>query len=242
MVAIDDKGFKFKIGWLYSSDAEFIIYKLDESFIGVYEIESKYITPSGRIPYSVMNNVGRYNKMAGKKCIVNIYDGNFIKSDMSVPNFGEFVQEGIEIRHIQEKTLSDIKRHNSTKVTMVVYAIDYLHEIPNVYPACNYYDIMDTRLVYTEKGDNVKNVDNNRIVSNSTKNVNKLEKCTPPIVLDRPINLSFKTILECVGLYDKLSAIDNLFHSIGMLLKSNNLDNAFWGQFFSTVNTIMKTI
>ena len=242
MVAIDDKGFKFKIGWLYSSDAEFIIYKLDESFIGVYEIESKYITPSGRIPYSVMNNVGRYNKMAGKKCIVNIYDGNFIKSDMSVPNFGEFVQEGIEIRHIQEKTLSDIKRHNSTKVTMVVYAINYLHEIPNVYPACNYYDIMDTRLVYTEKGDNVKNVDNNRIVSNSTKNVNKLERCTPPIVLDRPINLSFKTILECVGLYDKLSAIDNLFHSIGMLLKSNNLDNAFWGQFFSTVNTIMKTI
>ena len=56
---------------------------------------------------------------------------------MSVPNVGEFVQKGIEIRHIQEKTLSDIKRHNSTKVTMVVYAFDYLHEIPNVYPACN---------------------------------------------------------------------------------------------------------
>ena len=50
MVAIDDKGFKFKIGWLYSSDAEFIIYKLDESFIDANEIESKYRTPSGRIP------------------------------------------------------------------------------------------------------------------------------------------------------------------------------------------------
>lgn len=242
MVAIDDKGFKFKIGWLYSADAEFIIYKLDESFVGVYEVDCKYITGDRRIPYSALGGVGNYNIMAGKKCVVNIYDENFIKSDMSVPNFGEFVQEGLVLHHLQDRTLSDIDKHNSSKVTMVIYTINYFHEIPNVYPACNYYDIMDTRLVYVENGDNVKNVDNNRIVSNSTKNVNGLEKCTPPIVLDRPINLSFKTILKCVGLFDKLSSIDNLFHSVGMLLKTNNLNDAFWGQFFSTIGTITKTV
>ena len=32
-VAVDDKGFKFKVGWTYSSDVEFIIYKLDECSI-----------------------------------------------------------------------------------------------------------------------------------------------------------------------------------------------------------------
>ena len=84
MIAMDDKGFKFKIGWLYSSDVEFIIYKLDESMVYKCTVDAGHIT-SGIIPYSALGDVGDKSLLNNTKCLVNIYDPNFIKTVVTVP-------------------------------------------------------------------------------------------------------------------------------------------------------------
>ena len=230
-VAIDDKGFKFKIGWLYSSDVEFIIYKLDESFVSKCVIDSMYIKHNTTIPYSVLKL--DKNVMYGKRCMLNIYDPNFIKTVHSVPNFGTFTEQGLVINNLQQKTVNDVENNMSKNVHVVVYVFKYFHEIPNVYPAINYYDIMDTRRVFTDEHDNVTDVKENMIVSNSTSNINNLEICTPPIVLDRSVNMSFNTILSCINLHDRLMSFEKVFHTIGQELQKE-LDN---GMFVTNVVT-----
>lgn len=217
-VAIDDKGLKFKIGWLYSTDVEFIIYKLDEAIVKSFDVRSSVITNDQFIPYSG-NNID--SSLIGRRCIVNIYDKNFVRTSMSVPNFGEFTEDGLKLINLQDRTIKNIENNKSTSVTVVVYVLKYLHELPNVYPAVNYYDIMDTRRVFTDDDKNVSNVDGDRILSNVTNNVNKLEVCTPPIVLDRPVNLSFKTILDCLDLYGEMMEFEKTFRSVGSAIRNN---------------------
>ena len=237
-IAVDDKGFKFKIGWLYSTDAEFIIYKLDEAFTYKCEISSEYLMRDDMIPYDVLGNIKTMIDPIGKNCLVNIYDKNFIKTIPSVPNFGTFNDEGLVLKHLQQKTVDDIKRNKTKTVTIVVYAFKYIHEVPNVYPAVNYYDIMDSRRVFTEDHDNVLDVEGNRILSSSTKNVNELEVCTPPIVLDRPINLSFKTILSCLGMYDSLICYEKTFRGIGAALQTELTNTTFKNNVANVINAM----
>lgn len=219
-VAIDDKGFKFKIGWPYSSDVEFIIYKLDESNIYSKEISSKLIYDNV-IPYEEMS-INRDDAI-NKKCIINIYDKRFTKTSPSVPNFGIFTEKGLEIRNIQSTTVRTIERQKSNMIMVDIYAIKYLHEIPNLYPAVNYYDIMDSRRVYDERYENITDIDGNKIISTSTKNINQLEKCTPPITLDRDVHYSFNTICACIGMYDYMIKFESEFKTVGNDLLSSSL-------------------
>lgn len=229
-IAVDDKGFKFKIGWLYSTDCEFIIYKLDESMVSHYTIDSKFITQNNSdgeryIPYGVLDYHFPNKEFIGKRCLVDIFDKNYIKTIASVPNFGVFNEKGLMLPNIQNRTIENINKCKSKNVDVVIYSFKHIHEVPNVYPAVNYYDIMDSRLVYTDSHLKVDSFDGKRVVSTSTKNVNELETCTPPIVLDKPVNLSFSTILECLGLYDNLIQFEKTFKNIGSILVIQNISN-----------------
>ena len=221
-VAVDDKGFKFKVGWTYSSDVEFIIYKLDECSIIRSKVNVSNIKKSF-IPYSELNNVITKENVLNKKCMINIFDESYSKTIPSVPNFGEFKQQGFYISNIQKRTLDDITRHNSKTVDVIIYTFNYLHEVPNVYPAINYYDMMDSRIIKTEDNDNVKDVYNRNIVSSDTNNKNKLEITTPPIVIDRSVNVSFKTISSCLSLKRNMMNLERLIHHIGQELNKDNI-------------------
>lgn len=235
-VAIDDKGFKFKIGWLYSADVDFVIYKLDESVVYKCSIPAQYIINKQIIPFKILNNINQKIDVNNQNCLINIYDPDFLKTVPSVPNFGTFNDEGLVISNIQSKTIDDLKRNASDNVNIVIYGIKYFHEIPNVYPAINYYDIMDSRRVMTDNELNVKNVDGKQIVATASDNINELEVETPPIIIDRPINISFKTILNCLDLYENMMKFDKTFRDIGALLINFDLNQT------TLFNKIIKPI
>ena len=206
LIAIDDKGFKFKAGWPYASDVDFIVYKLDHSTVVSRTLNVSDITSGKPIPYSVLNV---NNDLNGMKCIVNLYDNNFIKTTPSVPNFGIFTDEGFVIRNLQGKTIETFDRQKTSTVSIDIYALKFFHEIPDLYPAVNYLDIMDTRLVYDEKYERIKTPEGRRVIASTTSNINYLETCTPPIAIDRNTTYSFDIIISCLSLYDDLIKFNN---------------------------------
>ena len=206
LIAIDDKGFKFKVGWPYASDVDFIVYKLDHSTVVSRTLNVADITSGKPIPYSVLNV---NNDLNGMKCIVNLYDNNFIKTTPSVPNFGIFTDEGFVIRNLQGKTIETFNRQKTSTVSIDIYALKFFHEIPDLYPAVNYLDIMDTRLVYDEKYERIKTPEGRRVIASTTSNINYLETCTPPIAIDRNTTYSFDIIISCLSLYDDLIKFNN---------------------------------
>lgn len=225
-IAIDDKGFKFKIGWPYSSDVDFIIYKLDESIIFSRELPSKQLyNTDGIIPYSTLGNIVK-DDVVGKKCIINIYDKRFVKTTPSAPNFGIFTDKGLEIRNLQQITINTIDRQSTDTITMDIYAIKYLHEVPDTYPAVNYHDIMESRHVLTERHEYVKNTNGDNILVSNTNNINHLETCTPPIVLDRNVHYSFDIMRSCVTMYDSMMEYEKDLKTVGshILMDSWNYD------------------
>lgn len=220
-VAIDDKGFKFKVGWGYSSDVEFIIYKLDKSNLISREINVKSLYRESIISYDSLNI--NKDSFINQRCIINIYDKRFAKSSSSAPNFGIFTDKGLEIRNIQNKTISTLENQLTNVVNIDIYTIKYFHEIPNVFPAVNYYEIMDSQYVYDERYENISDVNGNLVISSNTQNINNLEKCTPPITLDRDVHYSFNVICACVGMYDYMIKFENDFKKVGNDLLESEL-------------------
>ena len=203
MVAIDDKGFKFKVNWPYDyKECYFIIYKLDSS--KVYITKTTYddlISDTSKIQI----NCPDANNQC---CIVNLYDANYSRTNPTVPNFGILTKNALRLMNIQDKTLLDFERLRTKEISVVIYALKYFHEIPNLYPAVNYYDIIDTRRIYDETGATVLEDGKKSIVyGSSTTEINDLEICTPPIVLDRNATTSFSTIVNCIKLRDNI--VDN---------------------------------
>lgn len=251
MIAMDDKGFKFKIGWLYSSDVEFIVYKLDESMVYKCTVDTGHIA-SGMIPYSALGDIGDKSLLNNTKCLVNIYDPNFVKTVATVPNFGVFNKNGFDIRSIQKRTLTSIDNHNSKKLNVTIYALKYLYEVPNVYPAVNYYDITDSRRIFTDKTEHIVDINENKLLASSTTDINNLDVCTPPISLDRSTNLSFTTIVSCLCMYDELMKYESVFKSIGDVISMPNITyeifvdkivlqlNLIYMQLFNIYKTYMR--
>jgi len=233
-VAIDDKGFKFKVGWPYASDVDFIVYKLDHGRMISNNISPDYVK-KGLIPYDVLGGVGK--EMLGLKCIINVFDPLFIKTTSSVPNFGIFTEKGLEIRNLQRATSDMIDRLSSSNVTVDVYALKFFHEIPNLYPAINYYDIMDTRNVYDEKSESIKTTEGHNVVATPSKNINKLEVCTPPICLDRDVSYSFDIITRCLSMYDDMMSYESDLIRVGQELLYGNQDS-----FMDTFKPILQKI
>ena len=215
-VALDDKGFKFKIGWPFDyKNCDFIIYKFDDSLVHHFTVNADDIISGKTIG---IDNIGIND--GTHRCLVNIYDKNFIRTGSSVPNFGTLSSSGLKIINIQQRTLDNIELQKSKTLDVVVYSLKYFNEVPNVYPAVNYYDIVDTRRVFTETEEKVTDEDGKYILSSSTTDVNELEICTPPIVLDRPVALSFRTIVGCLSLRENMMKYSSIFQKTGMRLSS----------------------
>ena len=220
MVAIDDKGFKFKINWPYDhKECYFVIYKLDSS--KVYITHTTYediINNTSMIPVNCPDAFGQ-------NCIVNLYDANYSRTNPTVPNFGTLTKGVLRLINLQQQTLNDFERLRTKEVTVVVYAFKYLHEVPNLYPAVNYYDIVDTRKVYSEAGDRILDGDKlSHVLSSSTTDINELNICTPPIVLDRNATTSFTTIIGCLKLRDNIVSNYETFKRIGTIISTAKID------------------
>ena len=221
-IAIDDKGFKFKIPWNGFYDAEFIIYKLDNSFIinGEYDAADIINNDDGQLILPI-----DYDNDCVMNCIVNIYDPAFGNNNVnSVVNFGILKKNQLIINNLQRKTINDLKTFKSGTVKIIVYAIKYFNEVYGLYPGVNYYDILDSRNVYTDNGNVVRvddNGDDNIIRAVDANNINEMEICTPPITLNRTSKTSFTIIqncfLYCNDLYtlnDNIGDIVNLIEHI----------------------------
>ena len=216
LVAIDDKGFKFKIGWPYDyKECKFIVYKLDKS--KVYTTRVKYedlINNTGFIKFDCKD-------AGGERCIINLYDSRYAKTTPTVPNFGILDKDGIRILNLQKYTLEMFERLKTVEVDVVVYALKYLFEVPGLYPAVNYYDLVDTHKVYTENGDNV--VGDGDVYASSTTDLNDLNVCTPPIVIDKNTTPSYVTIVKCLRLKDDMYEMRDDIRKIGITLSKGNI-------------------
>ena len=240
-IAIDDKGFRFKVGWPYASDVDFIVYKLDNCKVFSVEVN----------PYNIRNNTLTYSMLGinnsyvkGMKCILNIHDKRFEKTVATVPNFGIFNDTGLFISNLQKETVSMFERQNSTSVTLDIYAIKFLHEVPNIYPAVNYYDIMETRGIYNERYEKIKTPEGYRVVATNTNNINYLETCTPPICLDRSTKNSFKIVIKCLSIYDDMMQYSQNVSDIGQgILYGSQVDfDTKWKPLASKVYSNLKDI
>lgn len=223
-VAIDDKGFKFKVRWGYTSDVDFIIYKLDDAFVfkcdvSMNEFQTMKIRKSS-LPKEIYtkHGNGRY------KCIINAYDNRFKSSVLGVCNFGILDNSGLTFTNLQNKTINTLQKNGTQTVTMVVYVLKYFQEVPNLYPAINYYDMIFGGKIYTDKHDNVVDINDNVIYGYETSHNNGLEICTPPICLDRNSNVTFGAISTCLQMEDKLMSMkkdmSNMFSIISFRFKN----------------------
>lgn len=220
-VAIDDKGFKFKVGWPYDyQSCYFVIYKLDAC---------KVLTTTTTYQ-ALLDNTSHIDLYCddakGMPCIINLYDPNYSKTAVSVPNFATLDKGGLTIHNLQQKTLDDFEKMKTKNINVTVYALKYLHEVPDLYPAVNYYDIVDTRRVYVDSGDRVVDGENkSQVYGSNTTEVNELEICTPPIVLDKSASTSFSTIVDCLRLRDNMIEVYDIIKKIGLKLSSGNVDS-----------------
>lgn len=190
MVALDDKGFHFKVKWVEPYDCEFVIYKLDKTVIATTTATRRSIENNPVINVSGI--------LAGTKCIVDIYDPSI--NDNSAPNFGIVSENGVKISSLQF-TKSTIGRGDTIEMNVIVYGIKYLYEVPNVYPSVNYYDMMREQPVYTKDG--LVSTDAGRVIGR-VQNISADTLCTPPIAIDRPVIDSFDTIISCVHMRERL--------------------------------------
>lgn len=222
LVAISDKGFKFKVGWPYASDVDFIVYKLDHATMISTKCDASKIMNNMTIPYDALGISN--NSLNGLKCLINVYDSRFTRTSPSIPNFGMFNEEGLVIKNLQPLTSDTIQRQKTTSVSLDIYALKFFHEVPDLYPAVNYVDLLDNRVVYDERYEYIKTPAGNRVVASSTQNINYLETCTPPIAIDRNTTYSFDIIIDCLSLYDDLMKFKDLMTNTGQCLLYGNAE------------------
>lgn len=214
-IAIDDMGFKFKIAWLNpendnpDGDIEFIIYKLDT-------VKTCNITFDASVFEESDNPIISYNDIDGLdgpignvingnvKCIMNIYNPDDINGARVVPNFGLFTENGLKIEGLQNYTREYYTKHKLATAHVIVYALKYLNEVPNVFPAVNYYNILTNQKAYTEKEENVVDLNGTRIVVSSQYENDTFPICTPPIAIDRDALESFQIMKDCVNLRSRM--------------------------------------
>lgn len=223
-VGISEQGFRFKIGWRYSADVEFIVMKLDESCVFDREIETSKISPERVLSYGDLKiDPGR---VLGSNCIVQISDRDIRKSISIAPNFGYFTEDGLQIPNMQKKTTNDLINYKSTNAKIRIYVIKYLREVPGIFPAVNYYDMMSAKPVYTESYQHVVDGSGKRVLLQDQHVDDTLPICTPPISLSRVSqdDNRHSVIYNCYHIRDELEYVGNLVHHLGAM--ANNPSQA----------------
>lgn len=216
-VGLSDTGFIFRIGWRVSVPADIIIYMLDDCYTHNIKVPVDNIV-SGFIS---KDKFKRLSSSSYKKCFVDIYDDRYSKTLCSIPTFGEFDSNNNLNLITQNPMITELINTKASEVNVIIYEFKFIHEVPNIYPAVNYYDILDSRIIYTDD-DFVNDYDGAAVYSTSTE-INNFEICTPPIVLDRPIDLSFQTVKNCIGLRDTLLRYADDFVYFGNTLRNDDI-------------------
>ena len=210
-VAIDDKGFHFKIGWGKGYDVNFIIYKID--IAKVIDINTTTsVVQKGLIPYDTSNCV------FGDKCIINIFDNARKEFVRSIPNFGTIEKDGIKINGLQGKTITEITRFGVTDCRVIVYIPKFILELPNTYPAVNFCDMLYHHPITTENGDDVYTSDGKLVIGRTNDYNDDIPTCTPPICVDRSASTSFDVILDVVNMENQMLTYEKNFIDIGITI------------------------
>lgn len=213
-VGVDDKGFHFKIGWQRVEDVKFGIYKLDASRVLTCEMNTQQFVSNHTIPLELFN-VNDIKIWIGCKCIVQFTDQTLRKDLQICPNFGMITSDGLKVINLQQKTLNDLSLFRSQNAHVRVYVIQYLHELPNVYPALNYYDMLGSRYVYDSKYNHITNDDGGYIRTQDSIVENTHDVCTPPISLDHKSVDAFYIIRDCYNMIQSLRGMNDTVLQIG---------------------------
>ena len=216
-VGISEQGFRFKIGWRYSADVEFLIMKLDESCVFDRNVDTSKITPERVLTYADLNiEPGR---VMGNNCIVQISDSVVRKSVTIAPNFGYFTQDGLQIPNMQKKTIDDLINYKSSTAKIRIYVVKYLREVPGIFPAVNYYDMMSAKPVYTESYNHVVDGSDKQVILQDEHVDVTLPICTPPISLSHVAqdDNRHSVIYECYHIQDDLEYIGSRIHRLGAM-------------------------
>ncbi len=217
-VGIDEKGFRFKIPWNQTADPNFTIYKLDSSKVASAIVSANDIKNEQLIPFTSFQT--DMTKWIGCNCIVEISDPKYNKNILIAPNFGCVEKNGFRIIHVQNRTLSDMTNYRSGSVRVRFYVIKYLREVGDVFPAINYYNMMESHIVYDDQYDRIKDSDGNKIVSQDTQTVSGLQVCTPPISVDRRSELSYRTLTNCFDMITRLETLKGVVTDIGKAINA----------------------
>ena len=220
MVAFDDKGMMFKVRWKHSTYFKCIVYKLDTSNVYSFDIDSMKLN-GARINIE-WNDTG-YNPAFAKETtgIVSIYYNEYISS-LNVPvNFCYMNPNGIFIPNIQDATARMLNQYSKIgKIHITIYELKYFFEIPNIYPAVNYFNMLNKNLVKTDNDDVV--VDGDKVYT-STGNVEYTTTIgTSPVVIDRDNTQSHLAILQTYRDIELLESLNTTIQSIGIALQSIN--------------------
>ena len=220
MVGFDDKGMMFKARWKRSTNFECIVYKLDTSNVYSFDLPITNIA-GGRLDIS-WSKIG--NKHVKDKTIthgiVDMFYPEFTSS-LNVPgNFCYIDGTGIHIPNVQRATNKMITDTNLNTIHIVVYELKYFFEIPNVYPAMNYYDMMEkNRLKYK---DDYVGVDGDNVYAKHMNIDYTIHISTPPIVIDRDSTKSYQITLSVINDEKRLKSFYDTMTSIGDLLRIMN--------------------
>lgn len=213
-VGFNDHGFLFKVAWRNGGDVDFIIYMLADCYS--HKIR---ITPDD-LDNDKLSSSFFTKDMRGLKCILDIFDPQFQDSARSIPCFGVFDEDNNLKLTLQSPQIREVLSNNVSVLECVVYTFKYVYEVPSIYPAVNYLDIMDARRVYDDTKSPVVTREEKRVLS-SLLLKNELETCTPPICIDRPTKISFSLINKCLNMYDSLMEYESVIIDIGHTLQGN---------------------
>ena len=206
-VGFDEYGFKFKVGWRYSQSVTFTIYKIKSSNVLLLkDVDIKSVNNG------VVNNVISNKTLDGYKFICDIYDPNYRTSHVVAPNFATFKNGKLVIKSIQKHTLNQLQSVNAKKVNIILTMVDGLNELPSIYPAANFEDLTTRRFVYDEQHQHIDDENGNKIyAADVSKDYIKTDQkiSAPPIILDRPSDVSFSVITDLLSIRDMLTSIND---------------------------------
>ena len=233
MFAMDEQGFQFKVMWTdgFSDNGkdylEFIIYKLDAvrtHFIDVSKLStmtfsrlSDYVINGWTISLDKLGINSSYFKNGERsKCIIDIYSPQYLRNGRSAPVFGMLDRDGLHVE-TYGKAATDFKQTfvNTSECILIIYELKYLHEIPNIYPATNYMDMIDDRRVYTERSEGIVDYNDLKIVSEANFDSRSIPICTPPIAIDRDSSSHFQILTRCLDIEKALKRLKQTVLEVG---------------------------
>ena len=233
MFAMDEQGFQFKVMWTdgFSDNGkdylEFIIYKLDTVRTHLIDVSKLSTMTFSRLSDYVINgwtisldklgiNSSYFKNGERSKCIIDIYSPQYLRNGRSAPVFGMLDRDGLHVE-TYGKAATDFKQTfvNTSECILIIYELKYLHEIPNIYPATNYMDMIDDRRVYTERSEGIVDYNDLKIVSEANFDSRSIPICTPPIAIDRDSSSHFQILTRCLDIEKALKRLKQTVLEVG---------------------------